>query len=179
MHLCTHSHKRIPEPLFPLPSQCSWQRLVQNATQLSPHFLSRKINSCRHPQKKEKVERRRAREAEGVCVWRGVGRLRRSHSEIPSRGKQRHRPRSTQGPEPASPWAPGRCKATRSRARRGRPDPTPSPSAGAGGAARSPSRSALAASEAPGARASVNQRPRREGPGTARVLRSGSAASLA
>lgn len=39
---------------FPSPSQCSWQRLVQNTTQLSPHFLSQKSKSCRHSQKRGK-----------------------------------------------------------------------------------------------------------------------------
>lgn len=45
---------------------------MQNATQLSPHFLSRKIKACRHSQKKEKVERRRRRGAERGGETHGV-----------------------------------------------------------------------------------------------------------
>lgn len=136
---------------FPLPTQCSWQRLVQNATQLSPHFLSREIKSCRFYQKKKK-------KGQG----KGEGRKADRNGEQPGVtfeaslwGKPRHRHRSMQGAksllkqrllELESPEEINQVKSRSfARVRCCRLDPTPSPSRGAGGAAHSPICSALAA----------------------------------
>lgn len=49
-------HWRALPAMFPSPSQCSWQRLVQSSTPPSPHFLSRKTQPCRHRRHQAKVE---------------------------------------------------------------------------------------------------------------------------
>lgn len=60
---------------FPSPSQCSWQWLVQNTTQLSPHFLGQKSKSCRHSQKggKEIKKKKKDKNIERMTAPAGRG----------------------------------------------------------------------------------------------------------
>ena len=144
---------------FPLPSQCSWQRLVQDVTRLSTHFLSRKIKSKRHSTPPSPLkEGKGGKEKAGGGGWRAEsnGKLTRVTFQASLRGKRRHRRQSLQGaqsslnPRPLELRSPEGINQVQShsfaRVRGCRLDPTLNPNRGAGRAARSPIRSALAAS---------------------------------